>query len=159
MNPGIYHDLCNEAYHSGPGISKSQLDDIAIDPSCFLWRAKAPEDEEKKSALNMGSALHCLLLEPDEFDKRFIVAPEFNRRTNQGKADEQEYFSKASLMGMNVLDADQGRRLGLMRESALAHHAARYLLESDGCCESSIDWEDEEAGELCGIRPDKCLTA
>lgn len=157
MNPGIYHDLCNEAYHSGPGISKSQLDDIAIDPSCFLWRAKAPEDEEKKSALSMGSALHCLLLEPDEFDKRFIVAPEFNRRTNQGKADEQEFLAKVSHMGMNVLEAEQGRKLSLMRESVLAHHAARFLLEADGHCESSVYWSDEETGELCRIRPDKFL--
>ena len=39
----------------------------------------------------MGSAIHCLLLEPDEFKDRFIIAPPFNRRTNAGKAEEAEF--------------------------------------------------------------------
>lgn len=157
MKPGIYHTISNEDYHAGPGVSKSQLDDIAIDPSCYLWRTHAPEDEEKKAALTMGSALHCLLLEPAEFDRRFILAPEFNRRTNQGKADEQAFLLQIARQGMSVLDAEQGRKLQLMRESTLAHHAARFLLESEGYCESSIYWNDEETGELCRIRPDKFL--
>ncbi|RNM50787.1 exodeoxyribonuclease VIII, partial [Salmonella enterica] len=70
----------------------------------------APEDEEKKSALDMGTALHCLLLEPKEFDKRFIVAPEFNRRTNQGKADEAAFMKDVAGMGMTVMDSEQGRK-------------------------------------------------
>jgi len=158
MKPGIYHGLSNEAYHSGPGVSKSQLDDIAIDPSFFLWRANAPVDEEKKSAINMGSALHCLLLEPEEFDKRFITAPEFNRRTLQGKEDEKAFLLSASQMGITVLDAEQIRKLSLMQKSVLAHHGARFLLEAEGYCESSLYWSDEETSELCRIRPDKFLT-
>lgn len=86
---GIYHDLSNEDYHSGPAISKSQLDDIAISPAVYQWKKHAPIDEEKTQALDMGTALHCILLEPDEFEKRFIVAPEFNRRTTAGKEDER----------------------------------------------------------------------
>ncbi|QGY29800.1 PD-(D/E)XK nuclease-like domain-containing protein [Pantoea cypripedii] len=158
MEPGIYYDISNEDYHSGPGISKSQLDDIAINPAIFQWRKDAPEDEEKKDALNMGTALHCLLLEPDEFDKRFIVAPEFNRRTNEGKASEKTFFEDCSGMGMTVMDAEQGRKLKLMRASALAHPAARWLLEAEGHCEASIFWNDVDTGELCRIRPDKFLS-
>ena len=75
--PGIYYDLSNDQYHSGPGVSKSQLDDIAISPATYIWRKSAPVDTEKLQALDMGTALHCLLLEPDEFDSRFIKAPYF----------------------------------------------------------------------------------
>lgn len=67
MKQGIYHDISNQEYHAGPGVSKSQLDDIGINPAIYQWRKDAPVDEQKLSALNMGTALHCALLEPDEF--------------------------------------------------------------------------------------------
>ena len=82
MKPGIYFDISNEDYHAGDGVSKSQLDMVAMSPALLKWQKSAPVDTEKLKALDMGTALHCLLLEPDEFDKRFIVAPAFNRRTN-----------------------------------------------------------------------------
>jgi exodeoxyribonuclease VIII len=59
---------------------------------------------------------------------------------------------------MTVMDAEQGRKLQLMRESVMAHHAARFFLEADGHCESSFYWSDAETEELCRIRPDKYLT-
>jgi len=157
MKTGIYHDISNEDYHAGEGVSKSQLDMVAKNPALLKWVKAAPEDEEKKSALDMGSALHCLLLEPQEFDKRFIVAPEFNRRTSQGKADEEAFLKSVADMRMTVMSAEQGRKLQLMRDSALAHPAARWMLEAPGYCESSMYWNDDETGELCRIRPDKWL--
>lgn len=158
MKPGIYESLSNEAYHAGPGVSKSQLDDIAVNPAIYLWRKHAPVDTDKTAALDMGSALHCMLLEPEQFDKRFIVAPSFNRRTSQGKADEAAFLNETRIRNMTVMDAEQGRKLQLMRESVMAHHAARFFLEADGHCESSLYWSDAETEELCRIRPDKYLT-
>lgn len=157
MEPGVYFSLSNAEYHSGAGISKSQLDMVALSPALLKWQKSAPVDEEKLQALDMGTALHCLLLEPDEFDKRFIVAPAFNRRTTAGKAAEAEFLTECRSMGMIVMDAEQGRKLKLMRDSALAHPAARWLLEAEGHCEASIYWNDDETGELCRIRPDKFL--
>ena len=91
MNPGIYFDISNEDYHAGDGVSKSQLDMVAKNPALLKWVQAAPEDEEKKSALDMGTALHCLLLEPGEFDKRFIVSPKFDRR-NKVKRTKKHFF-------------------------------------------------------------------
>lgn len=158
-DPGLYLDISNEDYHSGHGVSKSMLDAVAINPAVIPWRKKAPVDTEKLKALDMGTALHCLLLEPLEFDKRFIVAPEFNRRTNEGKASEKAFLKDCEGMGMTVMDAEQGRKLQLMAGSAMAYQPARWLLEADGHCEASIYWDDEETGELCRVRPDRFLTA
>ncbi len=157
MKPGIYFDISNEDYHAGDGVSKSQLDFLAKSPALLQWVKAAPEDEEKKSALDMGTALHCLLLEPDEFDKRFIIAPEFNRRTNQGKADEEAFLKSVADRGATVMSSEEGRKLRLMRESAMAHPVGRFLLEAHGHCEVSMYWKDEATGELCRIRPDKWL--
>lgn len=111
MTPGIYFDISNEDYHAGDGVSKSQLDMVALSPALLQWQKSAPVDTEKLKALDMGTALHCLLLEPEEFDKRFIVAPQFNLRTNQGKADQEAFLKDVENMGMTVMDAEQGRKL------------------------------------------------
>ncbi|WP_423731646.1 PD-(D/E)XK nuclease-like domain-containing protein [Hafnia paralvei] len=158
MEAGVYFDISNEDYHAGEGISKSQLDDIAVNPAFYLWRKSAPVDEEKLKPLDMGSALHCLLLEPDEFDKRFIVAPEFNRRSNAGKEEEKEFLKQCEGLNMTIMTAEEGRKLKIMRESALAHPTARWMLEAQGVQEASIYWEDSETGVLCRCRPDKMIT-
>ncbi|WP_273767348.1 PD-(D/E)XK nuclease-like domain-containing protein [Aeromonas hydrophila] len=154
---GLVLGLSNEEYHSGPGISKSQLDDIAESPATYIWRKNAPVDEEKLKALDMGTALHCLLLEPEEFKDRFIIAPKFNRLTKLGKAEEAEFLDNCAELGKTILSFEDDRKLQLMRESVFAHPDARWLLEQDGICEGSLYWTDRETEELCRCRPDKKL--
>lgn len=158
IQPGIYFDIANEAYHAGPGVSKSQLDDIAVCPAFYQWRKAAPVDTEKTKALDMGTALHCRLLEPDEFKNRFIIAPEFNRRATAGKEEEKAFLENCANSGKTVMTAEDGRKLELMYGSVMAHPGCRALLEAEGKTESSIYWTDTETGELCRIRPDKFLT-
>ncbi|EAQ7980126.1 exonuclease VIII [Salmonella enterica] len=158
IQPGIYYDIPNEAYHAGPGVSKSQLDDIAVCPAFYQWSKAAPVDTEKTKALDMGTALHCRLLEPDEFKNRFIIAPEFNRRTTAGKEEEKAFLENCANSGKTVMTAEEGRKLELMYGSVMAHPGCRALLEAEGKTESSIYWTDTETGELCRIRPDKFLT-
>lgn len=154
---GLVLGLSNKQYHSGPGISKSQLDDIAESPATYIWRKSAPVDEEKLKALDMGTALHCLLLEPEEFKDRFIIAPEFNRRTNAGKDEEKEFLAYCAELGKTIISFEDDRKLQLMRESVFAHPDARWLLEQDGICEGSLYWTDAETEELCRCRPDKMI--
>jgi exodeoxyribonuclease VIII len=150
--------LSNEEYHAGPGVSKSQLDQIAESPATYMWAKRAPVDEEKLKAFDMGSATHCRILEPDEFKDRFIIAPEFNRRTTAGKADEAEFLENCAKTGKTVISAEDGRKLELMRDSVFAHPDAHWLLEQAGHSEASFYWIDPETGELCRIRPDRHLT-
>ncbi|GGO89172.1 hypothetical protein GCM10011348_46300 [Marinobacterium nitratireducens] len=157
IGPGLYPDMPNEAYHVAPGVSKSVLDMVAEDPSMVPWYRSAPVDEEKTKALDMGQALHTILLEPDEYEARFIVAPEFNRRTNAGKEEEAAFLKKCEDTGKTVMSAEDGRKLQLMRDSVMAHPTARWFFEQDGFSEQSIFWSDEETGELCRCRPDRRL--
>lgn len=157
IQPGIYFDIANEAYHAGPGVSKSQLDDIADIPAIYLWRKNAPVDTEKTKPLDIGTAFHCCTLEPDEFSNRFIIAPEFNRRTNDGKQEEKAFLESCVSSGKTIITAEEGRKLDLMRQSIMALPMGKWLLESVGFCESSIYWEDTETGLLCRCRPDKII--
>ncbi len=120
IQPGIYYDIPNEAYHAGPGVSKSQLDDIADTPAIYLWRKNAPVDTEKTKTLDTGTAFHCRVLEPEEFSKRFIIAPEFNRRTSAGKEEEKTFLEECARTGITVLTAEEGRKIELMYQSVMA---------------------------------------
>lgn len=152
---GIYYAMSNEAYHSGPGVSKSGLDLIAVNPSAYIWHKQAPVDYLALQALDLGSALHCALLEPTEFEKRFIVAPEFNRRATAGREAESEFLAQAYADGMTPLTHEDAAKLRIMKDSVMAHPVARLIFEAQGHNEASIYWNDTETNELCRIRPDR----
>ncbi|EHH6568328.1 exodeoxyribonuclease VIII [Escherichia coli] len=157
IEPGIYYGISNENYHAGPGVSKSQLDDIADTPALYLWRKDAPVDTTKTKTLDLGTAFHCRVLEPEEFSNRFIVAPEFNRRTNAGKEEEKAFLMECASTGKTVITAEEGRKIELMYQSVMALPLGQWLVESAGHAESSIYWEDPETGILCRCRPDKII--
>ncbi len=157
IEPGIYYGISNENYHAGPGISKSQLDDIADTPALYLWRKNAPVDTTKTKTLDLGTAFHCRVLEPEEFSNRFTVAPEFNRRTNAGKEEEKAFLMECASTGKTVITAEEGRKIELMYQSVMALPLGQWLVESAGHAESSIYWEDPETGILCRCRPDKII--
>lgn len=157
IEPGIYYGISNENYHAGPGVSKSQLDDIADTPALYLWRKNAPVDTTKTKTLDLGTAFHCRVLEPEEFSNRFIVAPEFNRRTNAGKEEEKAFLMKCASTGKTVITAEESRKIELMYQSVMALPLGKWLVESAGHAESSIYWEDPETGILCRCRPDKII--
>ncbi|EHY6172696.1 exodeoxyribonuclease VIII [Escherichia coli] len=157
IEPGIYYGVSNENYHAGPGVSKSQLDDIADTPALYLWRKNAPVDTTKTKTLDLGTAFHCRVLEPEEFSNRFIVAPEFNRRTTAGKEEEKAFLMECASTGKTVITAEEGRKIELMYQSVMALPLGQWLVESAGHAESSIYWEDPETGILCRCRPDKII--
>ncbi len=58
---GIYYDIPNEAYHAGPGVSKSQR--YRRYTSNITLAQKCPVDTEKTKHLDTGTAFHCRVLE------------------------------------------------------------------------------------------------
>lgn len=154
--PGLYHDISNEDYHAGPGISKSQLDLVSQSPALLSWSKLAPEDEAKKSSLNIGDAVHALLLEPHRFSKEFAVGPEnAPRNTRAGKEKWAEF--EAGLTGQKVITAEEFRMMELMKGSVMAHPIARWLIETEGEAEPSIYWTDPQTDLLCRCRMDKLI--
>ncbi len=65
----------NEQYHSGPGVSKSKLDAIAISPLNYWDQHVNPDREprEYKHCFAVGDGTHKLVLEPGTFEKTYAV--------------------------------------------------------------------------------------
>jgi hypothetical protein len=68
MAPGIYYDIPEERYHSGPEISQSAVKDFARAPLCGV----TPNETESKPQ-TFGKVFHTLMLTPDLFAQRFMV--------------------------------------------------------------------------------------
>ena len=155
MNPGYYPNIPAAEYHAGPGVSKSHLDLIAKAPALLLWSRSAPY--VGSPTMDLGTAFHTLVLEPERFACEYVVAPDVDRRTKDGKAEWADFVAATETGGLTVIAADDRERLAHMRASLYAHPVARNLLTADGDVEASIYWTDPETGELCRCRPDKLV--
>lgn len=71
--PGIFDAVPADDYHSGPGVSKSNLDLIHNAPALLEWSRLAPRDLDCRAAVDIGTAFHALLLEPDTFHSLYVV--------------------------------------------------------------------------------------
>jgi hypothetical protein len=148
----------NATYHAHSAVSKSHLDLVAKSPlhywSRYLDANRVPQ--EPTAAMQIGSAVHTHILEIDQWDAQYVVAPAgIDRRTKVGKA-EWDVFQTA--IGTRTVisreDADLVMRIG---RSVLSHPAAAYLLGLPGKAETTHMWVDEATGLQCKCRPDWLL--
>lgn len=146
--------MTNAEYHADrSAISKSGLDWISKSPAHFYAKYLDPnaKPSSKSEALIIGSGVHKAILEPNEFSDEFMIAPEINKRTNDGKqqyADFQQRYAGKELITMETYNT-----IMRMRDSVLAHPVASELL-TGGVAEQSIFWTDPVTGVRCKCRPD-----
>lgn len=75
IRPGCYTDLPNEAYHHGPGTSKTGLDIINKSAEKFHHlKAVATIEREPTDAQAFGSAYHAIILEPEVFARTYCLS-------------------------------------------------------------------------------------
>lgn len=60
----------------------------------FQYRKNHPL--EQTTALLVGSAVHKMVLEPETFDSEFVIAPDINRRTKNGKEEYADFLKSAA---------------------------------------------------------------
>ena len=89
--------LTNENYHQDRNyISASGLKQIAKSPRHYWHRYLNPAYEDATTpAMAFGNVVHTLMLEPQEFELRYAVAPDVNRTTKAGK-EAYEAFAEAN---------------------------------------------------------------
>ena len=146
---GIIHDLDIEAYHSGPGISKSGLDDM--DPPARYYALHMDPNRPPRvqtPAQRVGQLAHCAILEPEEFGQRYAVGPDCSRATKAWKE-----FELSIAPGIEAVKPDEAAVAWAQREQVLKLPGMKEIL-SAGVAEASAFWEDPYTGVLCRCRPD-----
>lgn len=148
MKPGIYtsDQLSNAQYHAAEGISKSGLDLILRSPAHYRFA----ERREPSRAMEIGTALHCAILEPDRFSSEYMLL----RHVADRRAS--EYKQAVAVWGSErVLVASEADRVAGMQESVLSNPNLRPALSSPGRCELSVFATDPETGVLVKCRFDR----
>lgn len=147
----IIHDLSNAEYHARPEVSSSQLKTILRSPAHFhaAYLSGAPKKDPSASMV-LGSLTHTLFLEPEKYASEYIVAPECDRRTKEGKAIYADFMASAD--GKTVITQDQLQAAQAM-VSALCDHAISEAM-TGGYAEASIFYGDDATDLNCRIRPD-----
>lgn len=149
--------ISNEAYHSGPGISKSHLDDIApelgMTPKHYWHRHINPDyvRPEETDATRLGTAIHTALLEPDDLGKTVIRGLDLQRRSTADKYAWAEFEQKNQ--GKLILKAQDFDRVVQIRDAIMRHPFVGPLIRR-GKSEQSFYTIDRETGLLVKCRPD-----
>lgn len=146
----ILHDEPEIMYHARPQVSNSMLKWIDVSPYHWWARYEADEpiEEDRTAALIEGTAFHCLVLEPDLFDKRFYIAPDIRRGTKEWKKHEE------AAEGRIILKKSERDNIQGIADAVRNHRQAASLLERATYKECTVLWEDPGTGIKCRGRLD-----
>lgn len=150
MTPEVgnyYLSMPNETYHATKGfISKSGLDIFHKDP--YKYFNQKPREQTR--AMQIGSAIHAAILEPEVFEREFMLLPEIKDRR------QAEYKQAVKSFGVgNVFTDKDCEKISGIKNAVWANDEARKLLSADGHCEISGFSVDEETGVKFRHRFDK----
>lgn len=140
--------MTEKEYRQHPAISRSELWRIRESPQKFKYYKENPP--EPTPSLLFGQVFHKMLLEPDTFNDEFVVAPEANRRTKEGKQMWEAFV--ADHENQAIIPVEMYAQAKEMCEAVNREPLAVKLL--NGVAEVPFFWTDEMTGEDCKCRVD-----
>lgn len=149
MKLGLFTDIPQEEYRKIGALANSDAVMIERNPGDYIWSRKAPINHSKVQTKDFGTALHCALLEPDEYENLVFVSSVKGRNT---KSFGQEVIDNPDNI---VLTPDEAEQIKVMVGSVNAHPTAAHLLSQQGQAECSVIANDQERNVLLKCRPDK----
>lgn len=143
--PELLPDIPEATYRRWPEVSQTELKLLLGAPAKLRHERDNPS--EPTDAMALGTALHVAVFEPDRFNSEYVRMPQFNRRTNAGKAEHAAFIAEHP----SHLSDDDYTAVIEMRDSA--RDAAGRLLRG-GRSELSARWCDPDTGIWCKLRVD-----
>lgn len=144
----IIPNLSPKDYHGAPAIGSTGLKLIIRSPAHFRYQEPVEHDTRAKQ---IGTALHCAILEPDRFLTEYHVAKCDDRRDAAYKGLAKD------IGGDRVLTLTEYRRIVNSQKSARANPAVCEMLDYPGRYELTVRTKCPETGVDVQCRFDKKL--
>lgn len=146
-------DMPHENYLASKAVSRSGLLDLLKSPQHFWYKhLSGLAQHEESNALKIGTAFHCLLLEPHLFNDKVAVWSGAPRNTKEGKAEYAEVSANA--VSRVIIKQSEFDQLKLMAQSIKDQPAAGKLINSSGKVEASFFYHDQTHDVMAKARPD-----
>ena len=127
--------MTNKDYHAHSAISKSDIDLFLQSPKKFALKKAGKFASDDSPALLLGSAVHKLILEPNDFEREFITEPKIDKRSKEGKVAYSDFLQLA--FGKNILSPSLYEQAKAIANAVLANKTAQKFI-TDGFAERSF---------------------
>lgn len=145
IKDGIYPGLGRPSYELIDAINYSSLKHF--ERTAAHARENMVNPKPATDAMELGSAEHLALLEPERFAAEYIVAPVGDKRTKAVKEAWDELVRKHP--GKEIIKSEDMDLCKGMMAAAYAHPDLRNILTVPGRNEVVIVWTDPETGQRC----------
>jgi len=162
-DPGRYEGIDDDVYHQGEGwvdlLNNSRLGYMTRSDLYCKHMIDTSEIDRGTKDTDYGKGIHCCVLEPNEFDGRFMLEPlnDAGRNprgwhsTNDYKALKLDLTSR----GFTVLPQKHLDGCRRIRDRVFsAEGKIREILQATAATEVSYVADDPETGLRCKVRPD-----
>lgn len=95
-------------------------------------------------AMMFGSLVDCLLLTPEKLEKEFMVMPQINRRTNEGKAQWEVLQEKMKAEKLTAVTEEDLIIATAMVKAAYENPMSRRLLDNVSRTQRKMEWTDKK---------------
>lgn len=142
-------EVDRDAYDRAPGERWSLLRHLRRSPLHYQHAVKTVSAQS--APMRFGSAAHCVVFEPDQFDRRYVVYSE-SKCKGEGARKKWEAFQEENAH-KTILSPEEYDRAQFLGEAVRRHpYAAALLL--DGRAEVPLTWTDPRTGLSCKCRLD-----
>lgn len=154
IQPGIYKDLSNEAYHADPAIGSSGVKEFIKCAAMYYAKYKDPNRPpfEPSASMEFGSHAHLVLLEPNEFDKTYKVL-ENDSITAKNIKPWKDFAKESKEAGYKPLLKKEFDAV-IQMSAMVRHNELAHKMLTGGIAECSFFAKDEDTGLILKGRPD-----
>jgi len=150
---GLVEDMDFSDYLAIDAASSSKLKTI-IDKSPLHLKAEEQQTRKASTEMDIGTAVHCMVLTPDLIDVTVVEMPDLNLRKPADRERKEAIISGLE-PGQVLLKPDEIHRAECCARAIQNHKGAMHYLEMPGRSELSGFWQDNETRTNCKMRFDR----